>query len=349
MEFTISQIAEIIGGTVEGNGNHKVNTIQPIEEATSKGITFLSNPKYEPHLYHTGAGAVIISSKLKLKQKIETNLIRVEDPYLSFTTLLEAYQRLTSVEKVGIENPSFIAEDSQLGEDIYIGAFAYVSKGVVIGNHSKIYPNTYIGDHVKIGTHCIIHPGVKIYAGTIIGDYCIIHSGTVIGSDGFGFAPQKDGSYKKIPQIGNVIIEDHVEIGANTVIDSATFDSTIIKKGVKLDNLIQIAHNVEVDENTVIAAQTGISGSTKIGKNCIIGGQVGMAGHIKIADGTQIGAQTGISKNSKSGEKLRGTPAMSTLNFNKSAVVYRRLPEMLTRIEELEQKLIHLTKNQSSE
>jgi UDP-3-O-[3-hydroxymyristoyl] glucosamine N-acyltransferase len=347
MDFTINQIAEIIGGTVEGNGSKTVSTIEPIESASSEAITFLANPKYESHLYTTSAGAVILQKNLDLKAKVVNTLIRVEDPYSSFTTLLEAYQRLTSIEKKGIEQPSFISKSSSLGDDIYLGAFAYIGDNVSIGHHTKIYPNVYIGNDVVIGNHCIIHPGVNVYAGTIIGDYCIIHAGTVIGSDGFGFAPQKDGTYRKIPQIGNVILEDHVEIGANTVIDSATFDSTIVKKGVKLDNLIQIAHNVEVDENTVIAAQTAIAGSTKIGKNCIIGGQVGFAGHIKIADGTQIGAQTGISKNSKPGEKLRGTPAMNTLDFNKSSVVYRKLPDMLKRIEQLEEKLINLTSNQS--
>jgi UDP-3-O-[3-hydroxymyristoyl] glucosamine N-acyltransferase len=346
MEFTISQIAEIIDGSVEGNGDLKVNTIQAIEEATPEGITFLSNLKYEPFLYKTDAGAIIINKDLELKDPIKNTLIRVDDPYSSFTTLLEAYQRLTSIEKKGIETPSFISSSTSIGENTYVGAFAYVGANVKIGDHTKIYPNTYIGDNVSIGAHCIIHPGVKLYAGTHVGDYCIIHAGAVIGSDGFGFAPQKDGSYKKIPQIGNVILEDHVEIGANTVIDSATFESTILKKGVKLDNLIQIAHNVEIDENTVIAAQTGISGSTKIGKNCIIGGQVGMVGHIKIADGTQIGAQTGISKNTKPGEKLRGTPAMDTFKFNKASVVYRKLPEMLSRIEMLEQKLITLISNE---
>jgi UDP-3-O-[3-hydroxymyristoyl] glucosamine N-acyltransferase len=343
MEFTINQIAEIIGGSIEGDGNRKVSTIQPIEEATSEGITFLSNPKYEPFLYKTHAGAIIINRDLDLKNSVSNTLIRVDDPYSSFTTLLEAYQRLTSIEKTGTEQPSFVSTKASIGKDGYIGAFVYVGDGVAIGDHSKIYPNSYIGENVQIGSNCIIHPGVKLYPGTQIGNYCIIHAGSVIGSDGFGFAPQKDGTYKKIPQIGNVILEDHVEIGANTVIDSATFDSTIIKKGVKLDNLIQIAHNVEVDENTVIAAQTGISGSTKIGKNCVIGGQVGMVGHIKIADGTQIGAQTGISKGTKPGQKLRGTPAMDTLDFNRSSVVYRKLPEMMSRIESLEQKLIQLT------
>jgi UDP-3-O-[3-hydroxymyristoyl] glucosamine N-acyltransferase len=345
MDFTINQIAEILGGQVEGDGNKKVHTIQPIESASEGAVTFLSNPKYEPHLYSTKAGAVIISKELQLKRETVSTLVRVEDPYSSFTTLLEAYQRLTSVDKKGIEQPSYISDTSEVGEEIYIGAFAYIGDQTKIGNHTKIYPNAYVGDGVKVGKHCIIHPGAKLYAGTVLGDYCIVHAGTVIGSDGFGFAPQKDGSYKKIPQVGNVILEDHVEVGANTVIDSATFDSTVLKKGVKLDNLIQIAHNVEVDQNTVIAAQTGISGSTKIGKNCVIGGQVGMVGHIKIADGTQIGAQTGISKNSKPGEKLRGTPAMNTLDFNKSSIVYRKLPEMLKRIESLEEKLINLKSN----
>lgn len=347
MDFTISQIAEIIEGVVEGDGQKFVNTIQPIEAATPSGITFLSNPKYEAYLYETNAGAVIINKELQLKEKVSTTLIRVDDPYSSFTTLLEAYERLTTVEKSGIENPSYISDEAKIGANVYIGAFAYIGDQASIGNHSKIYPNAFIGEGVKIGNHSVVHPGAKLYAGTQVGDYCIIHAGTVIGSDGFGFAPQKDGSFKKIPQVGNVVLEDHVEVGANTVIDSATFDSTILKKGVKLDNLIQIAHNVEIDENSVIAAQTGISGSTKIGKNCIIGGQVGMVGHIKIADGTQIGAQTGISKNSKPGEKLRGTPAMNTLDFNKSSVIYRRLPDMLKRIETLEQKLIHLTSNKA--
>jgi UDP-3-O-[3-hydroxymyristoyl] glucosamine N-acyltransferase len=348
MEFTVSQVAELIGGEVVGSGEVIINTIQPIDQATEKSVTFLSNPKYEPHLYTTKAGAVIVRKDFEINGEISPVLIRVDDPYISFTALLEAYDRLTSIQKTGIEQPSFIDKESSLGEDCYLGAFAYVGAKTTIGNNCSIYPGAYIGDNVVIGDNCIIHPGAKIYAKTKIGSHCIIHAGTIIGSDGFGFAPLPDRSYKKIPQLGNVILEDHVEIGANTVVDCATFDSTIIRSGVKLDNLIQIGHNVEIDQHTVIAAQTGISGSSKVGKYCVIGGQVGMVGHIKVADGTKVGAKAGINRDTKPDQELRGTYAFDARAYGKSYVVFRKLPAMLKQVEELEKKLINLATNQHS-
>lgn len=281
MEFTVQQIAGMLKGIVSGDGSRKINMLAKIQEAKSGQIAFLSNPKYEPYLYTTKASAVIVKKDLELKKEIESTLILVDDPYLSFTVLLEEYHKLTSYQKSGIEMPSFIGENSVTGIAVYRGAFSYIGNNVNIGDNVKIYPHAYVGDNARIGDNCIIHSGVKLYAGTQIGNNCIIHSGTVIGSDGFGFAPQPDGTYKTIPQLGNVIIEDNVSIGGNTVIDCATLygDATIIRQGVKLDNLIQIAHNVEIGKNTVIAAQTGVSGSTKVGDNSIIAGQVGIAGH----------------------------------------------------------------------
>lgn len=343
MEFTVNQIAALINGTVEGNGEQKIQTIAPIEDGKQGSISFLSNPKYEPHLYSTSASAVIVNKDIKLSKKISTTLIRVEDSYTSFTLLLEEYQKMMSFQKKGIEQPSFISESAIYGENLFLGAFAYIGKNVKIGSNVKIHPQSYIGDNTVIGDNTIIHAGVKIYPDTKIGSHCVLHSGVVIGSDGFGFAPQEDGTYKSIPQVGNVIIEDHVDIGANTVVDCATFNSTVIKKGVKLDNLIQVGHNAEVGENTVIAGQSGIAGSTKVGKNCIIGGQVGIAGHLHIADKTRIQAQSGINKNSKEGSALFGTPAIDYNNYIRAYSVFRRLPSVLKQIEELEKKIINLT------
>ena len=272
-----------------------------------------------------------------------TTIILVEDPYLSFTALLEEYHKVVSFQKIGVEEPSFIGENSKCGDNIFRGAFSYIGNNVTVGNNCKIHPHVYIGDHVTIGNNTILHSGVKIYANCKIGNHCVMHAGAVIGSDGFGFAPQKDGSYKTIPQVGNVIVEDHVDIGANTTVDCATFESTVIKRGVKLDNLVQIAHNVEVGENTVIAAQAGISGSTTIGKNCVIAGQAGIVGHITIGDKITIAAQSGLSKSvDKQGAVFLGSPGFEIADYKKSYVIFRRLPDLLNRIKELEQKILNL-------
>ena len=344
MEFTLAQIAHILGGELKGDGQAKVNKIGNIEQGGEGVITFLSNPKYEPFIYTTTATAVIVSKDFKSKNNISASLILVNDPYLSFTALLEEYHKISSFQKSGIENPSYIGENSTLGKNLYLGAFAYIGNNVTVGDNVKIYPGTYIGDGVQIGHNTILFAGAKIYARTKIGSYCVVHSGAVIGSDGFGFAPKEDGSYKTIPQMGNVVIEDHVDIGANTTIDCATFDSTIIREGVKLDNLIQIGHNVEIGKHTVVAAQAGISGSSKVGEYSMIGGQVGIAGHIRLGAKTKIAAQSGISKSvEEEGKILFGSPAFEHLQYIKSATLFRRLPELNQKIRELEEKIINLT------
>jgi len=351
MEFTIDQVAGMLGGEVKGDGSETVNMLAKIQEAKKGQITFLSNPKYEQYIYTTNASAVIVSKDFVPKKTIRSNLILVEDAYVSFTALLEQYHQLLSFQKTGIEQPSFAGENVKAGENIYRGAFSYIGNNVTIGNNVKVYPHVFVGDDVVIGDSTILHPHVKLYGGTRIGCHCVIHAGTVIGSDGFGFAPQEDGSYKAIPQMGNVIIEDYVSIGANTVIDCATFsgDSTIIRQGVKLDNLIQVAHNVEIGKNTVIAAQTGISGSTKLGENCVIAGQVGMAGHIVIANKTSIGAQAGILKSiTKEGQQLLGAPAFDVKDFFKAYAVFKKLPDLNQRLRELQSKLQHFERKAES-
>lgn len=348
MEFTVSQIAAILGGEVKGDGSEKIGMLGKIQDAKKGQISFLSNPKYEQYIYTTQASAVIVGRDFVARKDVASTLILVDDPYISFTRLLEEYHKLISFQKSGIEQPSFIAEDSTMGKDLYRGAFSYIGSNVRIGDNVKIYPHAYIGDNVVIGNQTIIHPGVKIYADTKIGNNCVIHSGTVIGSDGFGFAPQQDGSYKTIPQLGSVIIEDNVAIGANTVIDCATLfgDATVIRQGVKLDNLIQIAHNVEIGKNTVIAAQTGISGSTKIGENCMLAGQVGIAGHLIIANNTGFGAQSGISKSIKDpGQKFMGSPAFEVQEYFRSYAVFKSLPDLNNRLRELEVKLQKIQSN----
>jgi len=343
MEFTVQQIAQILGGQVVGDGNRKVNNLAKIQEGVEGTVSFLSNPKYENYIYSTLASAVIVNKAFEAKQKLTTSLILVEDPYTSFTVLLEEYHKLMTFRKSGIENPCFIGEKSIIGENIYRGAFSYIGHNCKIGNNVKIYPHTYVGDNVVIGNNTVVYPGVKIYSDTKIGNYCTIQAGAVIGSDGFGFAPQPNGTYKTIPQVGNVILEDHVDIGANTVIDCATMGSTIIRKGVKLDNLIQVAHNVEIGSNTVMAAQSGISGSSKIGENCIIAGQVGIVGHIEIANKICIAAQSGVTKSyNDEGIKLLGSPAFEHKQSLKSYTVFKKLPDLLKRIEELEEKVLHL-------
>jgi UDP-3-O-[3-hydroxymyristoyl] glucosamine N-acyltransferase len=340
MQFSAGQIAALVQGEVVGDVNVLISNVAKIEEGSEGCISFLANPKYEPYVYTTKSSVVMVSTSFEPKQTVPATMIRVKDPYTSFTLLLEEYQRLTSLKKSGVEEPSFISKTAQVGENSYRGAFSYVGENCKIGVNVKIYPQVYIGDNVEIGDNTILYAGVKIYQGCKIGKYCTIASGTVIGSDGFGFAPQADGTYKNIPQLGIVIIEDHVDVGANTTIDRATMGATIIRKGVKLDNLIQIAHNVEIGENTVMASQSGISGSTKIGSNCIIAGQVGVVGHIKIANRTSVGAQSGISKGvSQEGTALFGSPAIDYNNQLKSIIVYRKLPEMLKRIEEMEKQL----------
>ncbi|HYC84820.1 MAG TPA: UDP-3-O-(3-hydroxymyristoyl)glucosamine N-acyltransferase [Chryseosolibacter sp.] len=344
MEFSINQVAALLGGEVKGDGNARINMLAKIQDAKQGQIAFLSNPKYEQYIYTTKASAVIVKKDFQPKKEIESTLILVEDPYTSFTALLEEYHKLVTYQKVGVEQPSFIGENSTVGANIYRGAFSYVGNNVRIGSNVKIYPNVYIGDDSVVGDNTILHAGVKLYSGTRVGNNCVIHSGTVIGSDGFGFAPQEDGTYKTIPQLGNVIIEDNVAIGANTVIDCATLfgDSTIIHQGVKLDNLIQIAHNVEIGRNTVIAAQTGISGSTKIGENCIFGGQVGVAGHIVIANKTGVGAQSGVGKNTKEGHRYNGSPAIDLKDWFQSYAIFKKLPDMSQRLKELEAKVRQL-------
>ena len=338
MKFTAAQIAGILEGEVVGNPEAEVFKLSKIEEGTEGSLTFLANPKYTNYIYSTQATVTIVNNTFEPEQEITTTLIKVEDAYKSFSKLLEYYNQVKLM-KSGIEQPSVISDGVTYGSDLYLGSFCYIGKNVTIGNNVKIYPNSFIGDNVTIGDDCVFFAGVRIYSETVIGNRCTIHSGTIIGSDGFGFAPQEDGTYAKVPQIGNVIIEDDVEIGACTTVDRATLGSTIIRKGVKLDNHIQVAHNVEIGENTVIAAQTGIAGTTKIGKNCLIGGQVGFAGHLVIGDGVKIQAQSGIGKNLEAGEVVQGSPAFNYGDFAKSFVHFRNLPKIVTDLEELKNKI----------
>ncbi|SEG40011.1 UDP-3-O-(3-hydroxymyristoyl)glucosamine N-acyltransferase [Algoriphagus boritolerans] len=339
MEFTLGQLAALLEGKVEGDDSQKVTRLDKIQEGKSGGISFLANEKYEPFLYETESTAVIVSEDFQPVKPFKTTLLRVKDAYLGFTKLLEAYAQLSKAMLVGVEEPSYMHQTSTIGENHYRGAFSYIGKNCQLGKNVKIHPQAFIGDNVKLGDNCIIHPGVKICADTQIGDNCEVFPGAVIGADGFGFAPQADGTYKAIPQIGNVILEDNVSIGSNTTIDCATLGSTIIRKGVKIDNQVQIAHNVIVGENTVIAAQTGISGSTEIGKNCVIAGKAGIVGHIKIADHTTIGANTGISKSiKKSGETHFGYMSMDMKDFLKSYALFKNLDKLEKRVKELEKK-----------
>ena len=345
MQFTAQQIATLIQGKIEGNPDAIINTVAKIEEAGIGALSFVANPKYEEFLYNSKASIIIINESLELQSPVSPTLIRVKDAYSSFALLLEKYNEMKAgVGKKGIDSTAYISPTAQIGNNVYIGAFSYIGDGAIIADDTQIYPGCYIGEQASIGGKTILFSGVKIYDTCIIGNNVIIHSGTIIGSDGFGFAPQKDGSYKKIPQIGNVIIEENVEIGSNTTIDRATMGSTIIRKGVKLDNLIQIAHNVEIGENTVIAAQTGISGSTKIGKNCVIGGQVGIVGHIQIADNTSINAQSGLAKSVNiPNTALTGSPAYDYKSSLKSQAIFRNLPDLLYRLGNLEKTVADLT------
>lgn len=340
MQFTAAQIAMMINGKVEGNADIVVASFGKIEEAQKGQLSFLANPKYEEFLYSTAASIIIINETQELKQQIDATLIKVPDAYTAFASLLDKYQQIQRQQLNGIQQPAYIAATARIGENVFIGAFAYIGENVIVSNGAKIFPNTYLGDNAVVGENSILHPGVKIYHDCLIGKNVTIHAGTVIGSDGFGFAPQADGTLKKVPQIGNVIIEDGVEIGANATIDRATIGSTLIKSGAKLDNLLQIAHNVEVGNNSVIAAQSGISGSTKIGNNVMIGGQVGIVGHIKIADGTRINAQSGVSKSIKTpNSAVTGSPAFDYTAALRSQAASRNLPELEKRVIELEKKL----------
>jgi UDP-3-O-[3-hydroxymyristoyl] glucosamine N-acyltransferase len=345
LEFSAQQIAMMIQGEVEGDASVTVHNFGKIEEATAGQISFLANPKYEAFLYTTAASIIIIGAQQQLKEKIKATLIRVPDAYAAFATLLTKYQELKTQQLVGIQTPSFIAPSARIGANHFIAAFAYINEGATLGDHVKIFPNVVIGENVSIGNHVTIHPGVVIYADCIIGNHVTIHSGTIIGSDGFGFAPKEDGSYQKVPQLGNVIIEDDVEIGANTTIDRATIGSTIIRKGVKLDNQIQVAHNVEIGANSVIAAQAGVSGSTKIGKNVMVGGQAGFAGHIAIADGIKIAGRTGVTKSFMTANMtLTGYPAAEQKQSLRSQVYVKNLPELEKRVQELEILVQQLSK-----
>lgn len=347
MQFTAQQIALLVSGTIEGNPDTTVTSFGKIEEAVAGQLSFLANPKYQDYLYTTKASLVIVNENLQLQKNIMATLVRVKDAYSAFATLLTTYQNLKAQQKKGIETPSHIASSATLGTDVFVGAFAYIGEKVTIGNNTKIFPGAYIAENVSIGNNTTIHAGVKIYEDCIIGNDVVIHAGTVIGSDGFGFAPQPDGSYQKVPQIGNVIIEDQVEIGANTTIDRATMGSTIIKKGVKLDNLIQIAHNVEIGSQTVIAAQTGISGSTKLGQKIMIGGQAGIAGHLTIANGVKIAGGAGVTKSlDGEGKSYAGFPAEDAKQSLKAQVYTRQLPELEKRVKELEKLLSELVQKE---
>ena len=347
MEFSVEQIASFLHGEVVGDGSIKVSNLSKIDDGKPGTLSFLANSKYTHHIYETKASAVLVRRDFIPEQEVKTTLIKVDDPYACLALLLNMVDQATRPQKSGIEENVYIADSATLGEDVYVGAFAYIANNAFIGSNTKIYPQAYIGDNVKIGTNCIIYPGVKIYHNCVIGNNVIIHAGTVIGSDGFGFAPQ-NGEYVKIAQIGNVIIEDNVEIGSNTSIDRATMGSTVVKRGAKLDNLIQVAHNVEIGESTVMAAQVGVAGSTKVGKHCMIGGQVGFAGHITIGDNVNIGAQSGIPNNVEAKSNLLGYPAIPIKEFARQVVLVKRLPEINSSIKEL-QKEIEKLKSQLSE
>jgi UDP-3-O-[3-hydroxymyristoyl] glucosamine N-acyltransferase len=344
MILSAQTIANHLGGTVEGNPNVEVSAAARIEQGKPGTLCFLANPKYEKYLYSTQASIVLINKTFELKQPVLATLIRVDNAYQAVASMLELLNTMKMQNKSGRSWRSKISWRAKVGKNVYVGAFSYIAKGAQIGNNVKIYPQVYIGENVSIGENTILYPGVKIYIGCKIGANCIIHSGTVVGADGFGFAPQDDGSYKKIAQTGIVIIEDDVEIGSNTSIDRATMGATIIHKGTKIDNLIQIAHNVEVGENTVVASQAGIAGSSKVGKNCVIGGQVGIVGHISIANGTQIGAQSGVSKNTVENTAIAGSPAVDYAKNQRNIAVYRTLPQMRDEIQALKKEIEELKK-----
>jgi len=344
MNFKASQIAEFLKGKVEGNPDAVVTDVSKIEQGKENTLTFLANPKYSKYIYETKASVVIVNNDFVPEKELNVTLIRVPNAYQALANLLDLYEK-SIPQKSGIEQPSYIDESAETGESIYVGAFAYIGQNVKIGDNVKIYPQAYIGDNVVIKDNSIIYAGVKIYRGCKIGENCVIHSGAVIGSDGFGFAPDENGEYKKIAQIGNVILEDNVEIGSNSTIDRATMGSTVIHKGAKLDNLIQIGHNVEVGSRTVMAAQTGVAGSTKIGEECMMGGQVGIAGHLNIPDRVKFGAQAGVPNSiKKEGEAVLGTPAMNATDFAKSFIIFKKLPDLYKKLNEVEKTLNNITR-----
>jgi UDP-3-O-[3-hydroxymyristoyl] glucosamine N-acyltransferase len=340
MKFTAEQIAGILEGEVVGNPMAEVFRLSKIEDGAEGSLTFLSNPKYLNYIYTTKASVTIVNDTFVPELKLTTTLIKVQDAYAAFSKLLEFYNQV-KLNKSGIEQPSFLSQSVKYGDNLYLGSFSYVGQNVVLGENVKIYPNCFVGDNVVIGDNVVLFAGAKIYSETIIGNNCTIHSGAIIGADGFGFAPNPDGTFTKIPQIGNVVIEDNVDIGSCTTVDRATMGSTIIRKGVKLDNQIQIAHNVEIGENTVIAAQTGVAGSTKIGKNGMIGGQVGISGHLIIGNNVRIQAQSGVGRNIKDNEILQGSPAFGYNNFSKSYVHFKNLPKIVAEIEELKKEILN--------
>lgn len=345
MKFSAKQISEFLNGELIGNPDVSVSNFSKIEEGQPGTITFLGNPKYTHHIYETAADIVIVNADFEPDKPIAATLIKVPNAYAALASLMELAGKHQPVKK-GVEAMSFVSPNAKVGENVYVGAFAYIAEGASVGDNSKIYPQVYVGDNVQIGKNCIIYAGVKIYSDCVIGDNCILHSGAVIGADGFGFS-KKEERYHKIPQMGNVLIEDDVEIGANTTVDRAVMGSTIIRKGVKLDNLIQIAHNCEVGENTVMAAQVGVAGSTKIGENCVLGGQVGIGGHITIGNRSQIGAQSGIISNTKEGSEIIGTPAFPVKNYFRSSIIIPKLPDMYRQLNALEKEIAELKKSLS--
>lgn len=344
MEFTATTIAGFLNGLIEGNPEAVVHTVAKIEEGRPGALSFLANPKYEPYLYTTKSSIVLVNKDFVPSEKVSATLIRVENAYEAFASLLKLVEHKRPV-RTGIHPSAIIEPSSKTGKDVFIGPFVYIGENCIIGDGCLIYPHAYIGDNTTIGDNTVIYPGVRIYHECVVGNNCIIHAGTVIGSDGFGFAPQADNEFVKIPQIGNVIIEDNVEIGANCAVDRATIGSTVIRRGVKIDNLVQIGHNVEIGENTVMAGQTGIAGSTKIGRNCMFAGQVGIAGHLKIADGTKIGAQSGIPGDvKKENSVLLGYPAFEHKDFLRSAVIFRKLPEIKSKLDDLAKEIENMKK-----
>jgi len=345
MEFRAKDIAGLLKGSVEGDGEVLVNNVSKIEEGKPNTLAFLANPKYEHYIYTTQASVVLVNQDFIPARPVPCTLIRVASAYDAIAALLRMYEEVMRPRPAGIEQPSFIAEGVQLGENPYIGAFAYIGKGAKIGNNVRIYPQVYVGEGVVIGDDTTLFAGVKVYYGCKIGSHCTIHAGTVVGADGFGFAPTGE-NYQKVAQIGNVVIEDYVEIGANTCIDRATMGSTRVQKGVKLDNLVQIAHNVVVGENTVMAAQCGIAGTTKIGAHCMFGGQVGIAGHLKIADRTMLAAQSGVSNDILAGSTLMGAPAFDVAKYRKCYVLFRKLPDLYGQLRELEKEIQTLKSKQ---
>lgn len=339
MQFTADQIAALTGGKVEGDGGVIINSVAKIEEGHPGAISFLSNPKYTHFVYQTEASAVLVSNDFIPEHPVKATLIRVADPYATVATLLQMVSKMMEPQRTGVEQPVFISEGVEIPEDAYIGAFAYIGKGVKLGKGVKIFPQVYLGDNVSIGDNTVLKPGVKVYHNCVIGSSCTLHAGVVIGGDGFGFAPTADGTYDKIPQIGNVVIEDDVEIGANTTIDRATMGSTVVAHGTKLDNLVQVAHNCVIGHDTVMAAQVGIAGSTKVGSNCMFGGQVGLAGHITIGDDVQLGAQSGVPHSLPSGSRLIGSPPVSVGDFARYSIYMKRMGDLFARVRELEKEL----------